>query len=771
MSPGLSYGPQRHFINPEDYDTPQTTVPARTIAVYVFLSVLSIYYLFQYLDFYPLLPLHELLWNCLVYITPASLVLALDRRKTKPGISQDHSQSRNFAAKSETMRHLLGLDAGSTLIKFQRPRSLSSLSSVFKPSQNDGLPGLGNWDNSCYQNSVLQGLASLHSVRAFLDQGVSSSSPNESAPTREALRTLIGKLNDPRNGGKRLWTPAELKSMSSWQQQDAQEYFSKILDEIEKETTRSAKHKFTTAGLLDLGALDLDAPEITGTSSARPVPAVEQIIHKSKNRQILGNLPEELASFVLRNPLEGLLAQRVGCLNCGYVEGLSLIPFNCLTLPLGKQWTYQIQSCLDNYTDLESINGVECSKCTLLKQRSQLERLLSPPHPPIGDENAKLKPQISEALMKSASTRLMAVNEALENDDFSENTLLKKCHVPTKSRVTTTKSRQAVIARAPKALVLHVNRSVFDEHSGMLSKNHANIRFPQHLDLSPWCLGGKSQDYELETETWSVDPSKSMLSADEAEDGKSFYHQSSYRLQAVVTHYGRHENGHYICYRESPRHSSQELESEGSLWWRLSDDDVSQVSQDNVLAQGGVFMLFYERLEKSFTAMPKRSSDGEVVTSKQGSEDDRTAATVAPPEASDVSNKPIPPEEKSDVGGPARPAGIVTPANDGPRSSLASNLGGSSTTTQHGCVEAPGTQDFGEATSTFAETEDFQTSKPSDLEGGAEIHRTAKDGAVSRKENAQISPLMRTSAARDKRGSVGRAGKTIASVSSMITAN
>ena len=60
---------------------------------------------------------------------------------------------------------------------------------------------------------------------------------------------------------------------------------------------------------------------------------------------------------------------------------------------------------------------------------------------------------------------------------------------------------------------------------------------------------------------------------------------SQYTLQAVITHYGRHENGHYICYRKTPG---------SDQWWRISDEDVWKVSEAEVKAQGGVFMLFYE---------------------------------------------------------------------------------------------------------------------------------------------------------------------------------
>ena len=745
---------------------PYGTTLTSNIIAYSLLGVLSAYYLFQYLDYYPLLPLHELLWNCLVYVTPASLVSALDRRVGKTGALQNHSKSRTFAAKSEAMRHLLGFDARSALLNFQRPRRLSALGNVFKTSTGYALPGLGNWDNSCYQNSVLQGLASLPSVSAFLDQEIPNSQPDEAVPTREALRMLIRKLNDPSNGGKRLWTPAELKSMSSWQQQDAQEYFSKILDEIERETSRSVTYRPTTSGLLDLEDPDIENHKGYQLYSHVSNQAAPRVNHSPEHRILSNRLPEELSTITMRNPLEGLLAQRVGCLNCGYVEGLSLIPFNCITVPLGKQRTYQIETCLDEYTALEHINGVECLKCTLLRQKQQLERLLDPPHPRVGGEEVELEPRLSEALVQSVSTRLKAVMEALENDDFSENTLLKKCQIPTKSRVSTTKTRQAVIARAPKALVLHVNRSVFDELSGTQSKNYANVRFLQDLDLSPWCLGRISTNKDTEMETWNVDPSKSLLSkGDEMRDTGDFL----YRLRAVVTHYGRHENGHYICYRESPRNdTSQNKEKDESLWWRLSDDEVSSVSHENVLAQGGVFMLFYENVERSMTKRSQQPNSADsiatehkvdVITQRVELEEDKITIDAdeiaSAHENSDTEDHDLPDKRAVSID----PTVDQTKAFTSPRPLTATHS------------DFSGPQPVTTIAPLPEEAEDVQFSKLRVLDRSMEVPRKTSVSKGSAKVKVQVAPVMRTSGTREKKGSTGSAGDSMASISSMITAN
>jgi ubiquitin carboxyl-terminal hydrolase 1 len=376
--------------------------------------------------------------------------------------------------------------------------------------------------------------------------------------------------------------------MSSFQQQDAQEYYSKILDELDKEILKSLK----------------DAGPVTSCGLSDAHDSVDKDQHGSAQAQKehpQNSTPKTVSSITryaeLQNPLDGLLAQRVGCIRCGYTEVLSMIPFNCITVPLGRDWIYDVRDCLSDYTKLELIEGVDCAKCSLLRTQKTLTSLVETP-----------ERKIPKALRKSVQSRLDAVNEALEDDDFADNTLIKKCQVSKKSWVSSTKSRQAVVARPPNALVIHINRSVFDELTGAQMKNYADVRFPKDLDLGPWCLGSRSGSEE----EWSEDPTSSMI-ADLDEDIASSPFQ--YTLRAVVTHYGRHENGHYICYRKhqpaSNNHETQsnsekdssysERESPPSdqAWWRLSDEDVSKVSEEAVLSQGGVFMLFYERCDSN----------------------------------------------------------------------------------------------------------------------------------------------------------------------------
>lgn len=761
-----------HFLN-QRYEYSYTPTSVVVTLVYGVLSTAVIYQLLHYLDYLPILSIPELLWNILVYVTPASLVSALDQSSEMDSTGEPEEEgwsleSEGFAAKSDAIRRILGLDGVGLFAHFRRARTLSGINTVFKGATNDNIPGLGNWDNSCYQNSVIQGLAALPSLSAFLDEAVSTGRKDHSRSTNYALKDIIAKLNDPKNAGKRFWTPAELKSMSSWQQQDAQEYFSKVLDEVEKEVSRDVKNKPVDGGLAKAVNYLLERPSNSAQSediTRRPdSTSMSQSQSSTSKLPSFKPLPSEITSLMFRNPLEGLLAQRVGCMQCGFVEGLSMIPFNCLTVPLGRQWMYDIRSCLDDYTTLEPINGVECAKCTLLRNKEQLERLLSRPTlPPNGGDRA---PQLPDALRKAAETRLSAVDCALEDEDFSESTLLKKCQIPAKSRVTTTKSRQAVIARAPKSLVIHVNRSVFDEFTGVQRKNYADVRFPKQLDLAPWCLGTQTprSDGQEEPEQWNTDPAESMLrgDADPEFEGTSSKGSRMYELRAAITHYGRHENGHYICYKQHPYTPDNGVDMASSprrqRWWRLSDDEVSEVGEENVLAQGGVFMLFYESVEDVVTSrrpsrasFDKRSStelgidspiSAEVPKSAESSPshlktalDESISNRVA--QATEVATIPVQPKisaasPQAHITEPTKM--LTTPITDTPSAVI-----------EHGF-----------------RIEGKTTSEPKVL--------VPLQGDIGKEDQRMATP-MRTAGLRKGRGSVSRAGKGMTAVSSMVTAN
>ncbi|KAI1745863.1 cysteine proteinase [Xylaria scruposa] len=579
-----------------------------------------------------------------------------------------HAGRRGFSSFS-----IMGLvRSGARRAKPRGDRSKSS-PTVDRP------PGLGNRNNSCFQNSILQGLSSLSSLPVYLtsaleairagagDDGYSQSrnkynkrgrarfggSSGESSSTVATLRDLLSQLTSAENNGATLWTPEKLKSLDTWQQQDAQEYYSKILDEVDKEVTRAAAavHRRASPGLEAAGLVssttmrddDTATSQHSDDSGYQSLPTTttttlggKPIFSSSSSSSSSSSEVKTTAMTVtLRNPLEGLIAQRVACTKCGYSEGLSMMQFNCITLSLGVgRGARNLREHLDAYTALEPIEGVECAKCTLLEVQ-QLGTIVLARH----------RDNRNSCTTEDELARFRAVDEALETEDFDEATLREKCKIERQHRVSSTKTKQMVIGRPPASLVVHINRSVFDEKTGHLSKDPTAVLFPSRLDLGPWCLGSAgSADTRARAavEQWSSDPESSMVSGDLRPSKVS---GPIYELRAVVTHRGQHENGHYVCYRKHPRRTVTskdesddekavpcvDLRDDDSKWWHLSDDDILEVDEKTVLSCGDVFMLFYDCVDPNSVL-----ASGDLDQDRMSADDDKSVGVSEPHGADDA---------------------------------------------------------------------------------------------------------------------------------------
>ena len=741
-----------------------------TKAAYAVLTFILIYYILQYLN--PIhLSLSESLWNFVVWIAPSRIIARMDSAFEIAMLEEERFEtgfdSKAYASKSDAMRRIVGLDGTGIMTNLQRTKTVSNMGRVFQKKPKFKLPGLGNWDNSCYQNSVLQALAALKSLPAFLHQNLQS---DLSQPTMSALGEIVARLNHPANMGRTFWTPEELRSMSSLQQQDAQEYFSKISDGLEKDAFKDVIRKLNLDGLEKLSSQAMDVtsstPSETDSVSAVNACITNETTFPSRTSQ----LPEELASIIVRNPLEGLLAQRVGCQKCGFVEGLSLVPFNCLTVPLGRNWLYDIRSCLDGYTALEPIDGVECAKCTLLRDKQSLEKVLQSLRSRNRYED-QTPSEFSNDAQKYMEEHLKILDKAVEDGDYSDQTL-KRCQIPPKNRVSTTKSRQAVIARVPKSLVIHVNRSRFNEVTGVQSKNPAHVTFPRHLDLAPWCLGQNPELYDKETTTegWNTDPSKSMLHSANSRDLDS---DQGFELRAVITHHGHHDNGHYICYRKSPYpipNRDTNIGGNHESWWCLNDQDVTKVTEEHVLAQIGVFMLFYEQ---PAAIVPPQ---GENISIQQANEEEVAKTSVeAPMELSPVIEEPpssdaVPVTHNVTFAETTLPTPPPTPLRSQQVTETSTPTDSTAEVSKTGSVDAVNEPSSETATPGLPMGQSM-SAEPLRDHSQAEVPPPHFPSQPPQ-QNQPVSPVaMRTASPRNRRGSVSRAGKAMGSVAGFVQAN
>lgn len=497
--------------HPEDpythysYDQHPFSVRLPQILSTVALLVLS-YYVLSYLDAWPSTS-KRALYELSIRLIPSRIIYLLQHVMMRFGrLSSQESpfgqeNFGDFRAKEEALQRMLGKTHIPNVLN--RARAFSGYNRLLPTHTEDYPPGLGNWDNSCYQNSILQGLASLPAFQQYIHRSLLLCEKTRvEADTIQALNEFLDQLSDVTCQKKVLWTPKVLKSMDSWQQQDAQEYFSRIQDAIEKEALQYGK-VISRHSNLGLGCL-----------------RTELAVSDADKERTAQNVVRNLAS----NPMDGMLAQALTCQTCGFSEGVSLTQFNCLTVNMGMGGQRSLDHLFDEYTEPELIDGVECDNCTKLAHKTESV-----------DEN---KP----------------ANESGEDSESSRKKENAK-------KVLRTKAKQITLGRLPKDLVVHVNRSIWDNYGEQI-KNTACVRFPSTLDfLGQWCA-------PLEAKPEST--------------------QAVYELKCTVTHSGRHDNGHYVAYGKR-----------GKDWYCFNDDIVTKMTEQEVLTRGNVFMLFYEAVDRS----------------------------------------------------------------------------------------------------------------------------------------------------------------------------
>lgn len=125
-------------------------------------ALLSIYVIYQIVTFYDLptkslpgLPFF-LAWDLVVLFTPARILAILDNEFQNGSSVGDHRPASTHALKAESLQRIILHRKPSLLNNNQITLPLKVLRTALKSESRLAPPGLGNWDNSCYQNSVIQ---------------------------------------------------------------------------------------------------------------------------------------------------------------------------------------------------------------------------------------------------------------------------------------------------------------------------------------------------------------------------------------------------------------------------------------------------------------------------------------------------------------------------------------------------------------------------------------------------------------------------------------